>query len=113
MPSALDLSEEWLCDTGAAQDLISRDKADNHTDFQSPAKHIKVQTANGDYRAETALSMNTPALGEGESRAYIMDHTPSALSVGQRVMNRGTVSSGSRVRNLVSSYPTKELLLLP
>ena len=27
MPSALDLSEEWLCDTGAAYDLVPRDVA--------------------------------------------------------------------------------------
>ena len=89
MPSALDLSKEWLCDTGAAYDLVSRDKADHHTDYQSPAQPINFHTANGVHRSETTLSMTTPALGEDESRAYIMDHSPSALSVGQRIMHRG------------------------
>ena len=89
MPSALNLSEEWLCDTGAAYDLALHDNADHHTDFQSPAKPINFQTANGVHRAETTLSMTTPALGDDESHAYIMDHTPSALSVGQRIMHRG------------------------
>ena len=81
MPSALELSEDWLCDTGAAYDLVSRDKANWHTDFQAPAKPINFQTANGVHRADTTLSMTTPSLGEEESKAYIMDHTPSALSV--------------------------------
>ena len=89
MPSALDLLEKWLCDTGAAYDLVPRDITNNHTDFQSPAKPINFQTANGAHRADTTLSMTTPALGEDESKAYIMDHTPSALSVGQRIMHRG------------------------
>ena len=39
MPSALDLSKEWLCDTGAAYDLVSQDMADPHTDYQAPAKN--------------------------------------------------------------------------
>ena len=89
MPSALELSEDWLCDTGAAFDLVSRDKADCYTDFQTPAKPITFQTANGAHRADRTLSMTTPSLGEEESKAYIMDNTPSALSVGQRIMHRG------------------------
>ena len=36
-PSALDVSEEWLCDTGAAYDLVPRDDVDQYTDFQSSA----------------------------------------------------------------------------
>ena len=47
MPSALEVSEEWLCDTGAAFDLVPKDNADEYTDFQSPAKAINFQTANG------------------------------------------------------------------
>ena len=89
MPSALDLSEKWLCDTGAAYDLVSWDIANKHTDYQSPVEPINFQTANGVYRADTALSMTTPGLGDEEANAYIMNHSPSALSVGQRVMHRG------------------------
>ena len=89
MPSALDLSEKWLCDTGAAYDLVSWDIANNYTDFQSPAKPIDFQTANGVYRADTTLSMLTPGLGEEEANAYVMNNTPSALSVGQRVLHKG------------------------
>ena len=40
MPSALDLSEKWLCDTGAAYDLVSWDIANKHTDYQSPVEPI-------------------------------------------------------------------------
>ena len=89
MPSALDLSEEWLCDTGAAYDLVPRDVANNHASFQNSAKPINFQTANGAHRADTTLSMTTPALGDNESEAYIMDDTPPALSVGQRILHRG------------------------
>ena len=89
MPSALDLSEKWLCDTGAAYDLVPWDIANDHTDFQSTAKPINFQTANGVHRADTTLSMTTPALGDDESEAYIMSDTPPALSVGQRVLHRG------------------------
>ena len=88
MPSALDLSEKWLCDTGAAYDLVSWEIANNYTDFQSPTKPINFQTANCVYRADTTLSMSTPGLGEDEASAYVMNNTPSALSVGQRVMHR-------------------------
>ena len=88
-PSALEVSEEWLFDTGAAYDLIPRDNAAEYTDFQSSAKPINFQTANGPYRADKTLSMSTPALGELGSEAYIMDDTPPALAVGQRVMNHG------------------------
>ena len=38
MPSGHDLSKEWLCDTGAAYDLVSQDMADPHTDYHAPAK---------------------------------------------------------------------------
>ena len=87
MPSALDLSEKWLCDTGAAYDLVSWDIANNYTNFQSSAKPIDFQTANGVYRASTTLSMLTPGLADEEAHAYVMNNTPSALSVGQRVLN--------------------------
>ena len=30
MPSALDLSKEWLCDTGAAYDLVSQESRSPH-----------------------------------------------------------------------------------
>ena len=89
MPSALDLSEEWLCDTGAAYDLVPRATADNHTDFQSSATPVNFQTANGAHRADTTLSMTTPALGDDESEAYVMAETPPALSVGQRILYGG------------------------
>ena len=89
MPSALDVSGEWVCDTGTAYDLVPKDKADTYTDFQAPAKAINFQTANGTHRAETTLSMVTPGLGELGSDAYIMENTPPALAVGRRVMNHG------------------------
>ena len=89
MPSALDPSDRWLCDTGAAYDLVSWDIANKHTDFQSPANPINFQTANGVHRSDTTLSMTTPSLGDEENKAYIMDNSPSALSVGQRIMHRG------------------------
>ena len=107
MPSALDLSEKWLCDTGAAYDLVPRDIANDHTDFRSPAKPINFQTANGVHHADTTLSMTTPALGDDESEAYIMNNTPPALSVGLRVMHRGTALFGSKKRNLALFFPTK------
>ena len=44
MPSALELSDEWLCGTGAAYDLVSRDTADKYTDFQVPATPINFFT---------------------------------------------------------------------
>ena len=69
MPSALELSKKWLCDTGAAYDLVSWDKANDYTDVQSPATPINFQTANGVHQADTTLSMTTPALGEEESEA--------------------------------------------
>ena len=89
MPSALDVSGEWLCDTGTAYDLVPKDKADTYTDFQAPAKAINFQTANGTHRAETTLSMVTPGLGELGSDAYVMKDTPPALAVGRRVMHHG------------------------
>ena len=89
MPSALDLSKEWLCDTGAAYDLVSQDAADSHKDYQATARPVNFHTANGVHRSDVTLSMTTPGLGNEESRAYIMEKSPSALSVGQRVMNGG------------------------
>ena len=67
---------------------------------------------NGVHRADKTLSMTTPSLGDEESKAYIMDHTPSALSVGQRIMHRDTVLFGSKERNDASFYLVQVLPLL-
>eukprot|EP00974_Lingulodinium_polyedra_P087523 8483524-Lingulodinium_polyedra.AAC.1 len=50
---------------------------------------MNCQTANGPYRASKALEMDTPGIGSAGSCAYIMNESPSALSVGQRCMNHG------------------------
>ena len=47
MPSALELSGKWLCGTGAAYDLVSRDIAEKHTGVLSQVKPVDFQTANG------------------------------------------------------------------
>ena len=87
-PSALEISVKLLCDSGAAQDLISSGIANRYTHSRCPIKLIHFQTANGPHLADTALTMLTPGLGDGESNAYAMNTTPSALSIGQRVLNR-------------------------
>ena len=89
LPSALDLSEKWLCDTGAAFDLVPWDIANQYTDFHASVDPVNFHTANGPYRADTTLQMRTPCLGDGEASAYIMSNSPSALSVGQRVLHKG------------------------
>ena len=85
--SALELSDKWLCDSGTTFDLVSSNIAQKKPQAIGMAKDpIKMNTANGVYTADRILSMQTPGLGPAGGQAFIMKTTPSALSVGQRVM---------------------------
>ena len=87
LPSALELAESWLCDTGTAYDLVPLSIANKHAYAIANAEPRTFQTANGRHKADKALNMQTPGLGSAGASAYIMKDTPCALSVGQRVMN--------------------------
>ena len=90
MPSALDLSEDRLCDTGAAFDLASGSAARDGVDSLVDVAPISFQTANGVHTAKQAIQTSTPGLGPAGLQAYVMhENSPCALSVGQRCMNQG------------------------
>ena len=50
LPSALDLAESWLCDTGTAYDLVPLSIANKHTYAIANAESRTFQTANGKYK---------------------------------------------------------------
>ena len=90
MPHALELADRWLCDTGAAYDLVSGSAAKSEWDSAIDVKPVPFQTANGIHATTQSLQTETPGLGPAGLQAYAMhEYSPCALSVGQRCMNDG------------------------
>ena len=88
--SALDLTGKWLCDPGAARDLFSQVIATENPDSVHAApKPVHFVTANGKLTSEQVLQMRTLGLGSDVSDAYVLKNSPSALSIGQRVLHKG------------------------
>ena len=88
--TALELAGRWLCDTGAAYDLVSGSVAKSGWDSVIDVKPVPFQTANGIHTTNKALQTETPGLGPAGLQAYVMhEDSPCALSVGQRCMNDG------------------------
>ena len=87
--SALDVASRWICDTGAARDLVSMKMAKHHARVFSDTKPVQFATANGSYQADKVLAMDTPGLGSVGAKAYVMNDSPSAFSVGRRCVKNG------------------------
>ena len=61
--SAFDVVSRWICDTGAARDLVSRNVAKHHANAFLDTKPVKFATANCSYETNKVLAMDTPGLG--------------------------------------------------
>ena len=56
--AALELADRWLCDTGAAYDLVSGSVAKSGWDSAIDVKPVPFQTANGTHTTNKALRTN-------------------------------------------------------
>ncbi len=87
---ALDVSERWLLDTGAARDLISQEAAHRFPVAVHEAQPLNFHTANGTIMADQMLRFSTlPNERRPTGTAYVLPDSPSALSIGRRVMRGG------------------------
>ena len=84
-----DIVSEWIMDTGCGHDLIAKTHALAHKRDLRQWNKITFQTANGNIARNTILPAKVGAFGGQESNAYILNETPSVLSVGLRCMEYG------------------------
>ncbi|CAE7749097.1 GIP [Symbiodinium sp. CCMP2456] len=81
---------KFLMDTGCGHDLISQRKVEKHglETLVSPESGVSFQTANGNTAADLMSNFKTKSCAE-TINAYVLDDTPSVLSVGKRCMQQG------------------------
>ena len=89
MPSTVG-AEKWLGDTGADQDIVGKDSktVNRATKIFKSNEPIPLTTANGPITAEDVVEVILPGLCESFSH-YILQSTPSALSIGLRRLEQG------------------------
>ncbi|CAE7187272.1 unnamed protein product, partial [Symbiodinium sp. CCMP2456] len=81
---------KFLMDTGCGHDLISQRKVEKHglETLVSPESGVSFQTANGVAATDLMSNFQTKSFAE-TINAYVLDDTPSVLSVGKRCMQQG------------------------
>ena len=88
--------ELWLADTGCGHDLVgSREARDAKLKLKVSDNPMRFQTANG----ETLGNMVAPIrLDEIDEVAcpYVLQETPSVISIGKRTMNQGVSSPAGK-----------------
>ena len=89
MPSTVGM-EKWLGDTGTDQDIVGKDSktVNRATKIFKSNEPIPLTTANGPITAEDVVEVILPGLCESFS-PYILQSTPSALSIGLRCLEQG------------------------
>ena len=79
---------KFLMDTGCGHDLISQRKIQKHElETLVASEPISFQTANGVTESDLMSNFRTDSFDE-PINAYVLDDTPSVLSVGKRCMNQ-------------------------
>ena len=80
---------KFLMDTGCGHDLISQRKVEKHgLETLVSEEAISFQTANGVTNTDLISNFQTESFTE-PINAYVLDDTPSVLSVGKRCMKQG------------------------
>ena len=80
---------KFLMDTGCGHDLISQRKVEKHgLETLVSQEAISFQTANGVTNTDLVSNFQTESFTE-PINAYVLDDTPSVLSVGKRCMKQG------------------------
>ena len=80
---------KFLMDTGCGHDLISQRKVEKHgLETLVSDEAISFQTANGVTNTDLISNFQTESFTE-PINAYVLDDTPSVLSVGRRCMKQG------------------------
>ena len=80
---------KFLMDTGCGHDLISQRKVEKHgLETLVSEEAISFQTANGITNTDLISNFQTESFTE-PINAYVLDDTPSVLSVGKRCMKQG------------------------
>ncbi|CAE6965643.1 unnamed protein product [Symbiodinium sp. CCMP2456] len=81
---------KFLMDAGCGHDLISQRKVEKHglETLVSPENGVSFQTANGITATDLISNFRTKSVAE-TINAYVLDDTPSVLSVGKRCMQQG------------------------
>ena len=89
MPSTVGI-EKWLGDTGTDQDIVGKDSktVSRATKIFKSNEPISLTTANGPITAEDVVEVILPGLCESFN-PYILQSTPSALSIGLRCLEQG------------------------
>ena len=78
---------KFLMDTGCGHDLISQKKIEKHNlETLVTPEPISFQTANGVTDTDLVSNFQTESFKE-PINAYVLDDTPSVLSIGKRCMN--------------------------
>ena len=86
-PVILRKKVKFLMDTGCGHDLIAQKKIEKHNlETLVTPEPISFQTANGVTDTDLVSNFQTESFKE-PINAYVLDDTPSVLSVGKRCMN--------------------------
>ena len=81
--------ELWLADTGCGHDLVgSRDAKEAKLKLEVSDSPMKFQTANGETPGNMVAPFTLTELGE-VVKPYVLQETPSVVSIGKRTMNQG------------------------
>ena len=80
----------WIFDSGCGYDMMSTSKAKHLMKFVTKAELQEFNTANGQYETDEIIPL-TFVMGNDsyDARPYLMENSPSVLSMGQRCMNEG------------------------
>ena len=84
-----DIVDKIIADTGASHDFIDQAHANHYPLAHILAPTVRLSTANHVVKASNALNGTVDHLGSDPSPFYILKSTPTALSVGARVMDDG------------------------
>ena len=79
--------EDWIADTGSAQDLMNRCDLPDSFQFYSN-RPISIITANGESSSYLQGKVFNPTLGSN-FKPYLLESTPPVISVGMRCMDEG------------------------
>ena len=80
-------NEDWIADTGSAQDLLTRADIPDEFQFFSD-KPIGIITANGESSSNLQAKVYNGVL-DCKFEPYLLESTPPVLSVGMRCMDQG------------------------
>ena len=88
-PAVASEVRRWVVDTGSGHDLIQlRDVADMGRHSIPASVTLRLNTANGQVKADRIVPLRVRELGETIS-PYVLPSTPPVLSVGRRCMDEG------------------------